>query len=181
MDCNSRNDTHIALLIEGYPRTGYQTYARLTGGSSGGLCVGRLHPEYVAQKFGLERAKHYWLTSQKGPDAISPKALGSMVKLFRSELKGRMGGKVLLDGLEYLLLFHDVGKVMSLLDEIDDLLKEADVTMLVLLDPHIFEPRDLERLWEAYPQLSREELLGDENADQGVELSAMTGPEYAHL
>lgn len=181
MNSNARNDTRIALLIEGYPRTGYQAYARLSKGSSGGLCIGRLHPDYVAQKYGLERAKRYWLSSQKEVGTISPKALGGLVKLFRSELKGRAGGKILLDGLEYLLLFHDIGKIMAVLQEIDGLLKQADVTLLVLLDPHTFEPRDLERLWEAYPQLTSEMLLDDESVDQDVGVDALAGPEYADL
>ncbi|KQM11543.1 hypothetical protein AOA80_07585 [Methanomassiliicoccales archaeon RumEn M1] len=180
MNSNVKNDTRITLLIEGYPRTGYQTYARLIGGSSGGLCIGRLHPEYVAQKYGLQRAKRYWLSSQKEAGTISPKALGTLVKLLRSELKGRSGGKVMLDGLEYLLLFHDIGKVMGSLEEIDGLLKQADVTMLVLIDPHTLEPKDMERLWEAYPQLTSEELLDHEGAAQGLSMSTMIGQECAN-
>lgn len=181
MNSNARKDTRITLLIEGYPRTGYQTYARMVGGSSGGLCIGRLHPDYVAQKYGLERAKRYWLSSQKGVGTISPKALGALVKLLHSELRGRAGGMVLLDGLEYLLLFHDIGKMMGVLQEIDALLKQADVAMLVLLDPHTFEPRDLERLCDAYPKLTPEELLDDARAEQSIGMGALTGQECADL
>ncbi len=181
MNSNARKDTRITLLIEGYPRTGYQTYARLVGGSSGGLSIGRLHPDYVAQKYGLERSKRYWLSSQKGAGTISPKALGALVKALHSELRGRAGGTVLLDGLEYLLLFHDIGKMMGILQEIDGLLQQADVTMLVLLDPHTFEPRDLERLWEAYPKLTSEELLDDARAEQSIDINAIAGKECADL
>jgi hypothetical protein len=154
-----KEDSRISLLIEGYPRNGYQTYCRIIGHSTSGLCISRLHPDYVAQKYGLERSKRYWLSGQKGDDVIAPKSLGQLVKVIRSELRGRSGGKILLDGLEYLLLFNDMGKVMNALDEIDNLLKSADVELVVSLDPLTFEQKDLDRLWIAYPRYTSEELL----------------------
>jgi hypothetical protein len=88
MNCDAR----ISLLIEGYPRTGYQTYSKIVKGSTSGLCFSRLHPDYVAQKYGLERSKRYWLSGQKGEDVISPKSIKQLVKTIRSELRGRAGG-----------------------------------------------------------------------------------------
>ncbi len=184
MNDNVKNDTRIALLIEGYPRTGYQTYARLIGDSTGGLCIGRLHPDYVAQKYGLERAKRYWLSSRKDKGAIAPKSMQNLVKIIRSELKGRVGGQVLLDGLEYLLLFHDLGKVMDTMAEIDALLKQADVTMLVLLDPLTLDQKDLDHLWDLYPRLTSEELLNAELPEQPQAIGGMgvlAGSQFADL
>ena len=177
------NDSHIALMIEGYPRTGYQTYAQIIGTSSSGLCIGRLHPDYVAHKFGLERAKRYWLSSIKDEGAIAPKPVHNLVKIIRSELKGRAGSKVLLDGLEYLLLFNNIDKVLDALNEIDALLKQGDVTMFVLLDPLALEQNDLDRVISMYPSFTSEDLLNSElPMERTIEdVTMMAGSQFADL
>lgn len=154
-----KEDSRITLLIEGYPRHGYQTYAQIIGTSSGGLCISRLHPDYVAQKYGLERTRRYWLSGQKGDDVISPKSMHNLIRTVRSELRGRAGGAVLLDGLEYLLLFNDMSKVLAALQEIDALLRQADVELVIAVDPLTMEQRDVERLWASFPRYTAEELL----------------------
>jgi hypothetical protein len=169
-----KGDSRISLLIEGYPRSGYQTYCKITGNSTSGLCISRLHPDYVAQKYGLDRSKRYWLSGQKGDDVIAPKSLNQLVKVIRSELRGRSGGKVFLDGLEYLLLFNDMGKVMGMLEEIDSLLRAADVELFVSLDPLTFEQKDLDRLWMAYPRYTSEQLLGRFTTEESTPI-ACTG------
>lgn len=180
-----KDGSHISLLIEGYPRTGYQTYAKMVGGSTSGLCIGRLHPDYVAQKYGLDRAKRYWLSGQKGEDVIPPKSLHHLVKVIRSELRGRSGGVVLLDGLEYLLLFNDMAKVMAALQEIEVLLRQARVEMVVILDPLTLEDRDAERLGDAFPRYTAEELLNREVTIQpqqiGGGVPTTSGPAMADL
>ncbi len=152
-------DSKISMLIEGYPRNGYQTYSRIVRGSKRGLCISRLHPQYVANKYSLDAAKRYWLSNQRGDDAITPKSLHQLVKILRIELRDRSGGTIFMDGLEYLLIFNDMSKVMAALKEIDDLLRTANVELIISVDPLTFEQRDLEKLWTSFPRYTGEELL----------------------
>ena len=170
-----KSDSRISLLIEGYPRTGYQTYSKIVGRSTAGLCISRLHPDYVAQKYGLDRARRYWLSGQKGEDVIAPKPLHQLLKVIRSELRGRTGSVMFFDGLEYLLLYNDMGKVMAALEELDGILKQADVEMVVAVDPLTFEPKDVERLWSSFPRYTAEELLQKHSMSQSPQTS-VTGP-----
>jgi hypothetical protein len=153
-----KNDSKISLLLEDYPRNGYQIYSKMVGRSTRGLCISRLHPDYVAQKYGLEMSKRYWLSSQSGDDVIGPKSLNQLLKVIRLELRGRSGGTILLDGLEYLLLFNDMNKVLGILEQIDSLLKEAKVEMIVSMDPLTFEQKELDILWAAFPHYSSDGL-----------------------
>jgi hypothetical protein len=166
-----KSDSRISLLIEGYPRTGYQTYSRIVGRSIKGLCISRLHPEYVAQKYGLEMSKRYWLSGQKGDEVIAPKSLHQLIKVVRSELRGRSGGSVFMDGLEYLLLFNDMGKVMAAIEEIDTLLKAANVELIISVDPLTFEQRDIEKLWTSFPRYTTEEMLVKHSIEQPQHIS----------
>lgn len=169
-----KSDSKISLLIEGYPRNGYQTYSKIVGRSTSGLCISRLHPDYVAQKYGLELAKRYWLTSQRNDDAIAPKSLHQIIKTLRLELRGRAGGTIFMDGLEYLLLFNDMNKVMVALDEIDDLLKAANVELIMSIDPLTFEQRDLEKLWSLFPRYNCDEMLCKHAVAKSQHISSVT-------
>jgi hypothetical protein len=173
-----KGESRISLLIEGYPRTGYQTYSKIVGRSTSGLCISRLHPDYVAQKYGLEMSKRYWLSGQKGDEVIAPKSLHQLIKVVRSEMRGRSGGCMFMDGLEYLLLYNDMGKVMSAMEEIDIILRSADVEMVVSVDPLTFEQKDVERLWRTFPRYTAEEMLLKHSIGQPQNIS-LTAPTSA--
>lgn len=161
-----KNDSKISMLIEGYPRNGYQTYSVIAGSSTDGLCISRLHPDYVAQKYGLDAVKRYWLTSQRGDDAITPRSLHQLIRTIRNELRGRSGGTIFMDGLEYLLIFNDINKVMTALEEIDGLLRAANVELIVSVDPLTFEQRDLDKLWASFPRYTSDELMSKHSVTQ---------------
>ncbi|MBI0584170.1 MAG: DUF835 domain-containing protein [Methanomassiliicoccus sp.] len=172
-----KNDSRISLLVEGYPRNGYQTYSKLVGRSTSGLCISRLHPDYVAQKYDLEMSKRYWLSNQSGEENIAPKSLNQLVKVVRSELRGRSGSKIFLDGLEYLLLFNDMNKVLDTLSEIDSLLKAARAELVMAIDPLTFEQKDLERMWGAFPRYTAEELLAKYSVGGSINIPTSIGAE----
>ena len=157
----------ISLLVEGYPRYGFQTYSEMLGYGLNGLCISRLHPEYMIEKFGLQRTKCYWLSSQKGEDILSPKSLNGIVKKMKTELKGTSCRLVFFDGLEYLLLWNDITKIFAMLDQIDGLLEEH-IGMVIPVDPLTLERKDVEKLWSTYPRYGPSEL---------VALIAHTGPQ----
>ena len=100
------------------------------------------------------------------------------------ELRGRSGGTIFLDGLEYLLLFNDMNKVLGILEQIDSLLKEAKVEMMVSMDPLIFEQRELETLWDAFPHYSSDELKAKYSGQSSAAVApvrAMASPPKASL
>jgi hypothetical protein len=147
----------ISLLLERHPRIGLLTFSKAIGACAKGVCISRLHPDYVAQKFGLDRRRCYWLSGCKGKEVLTPRMLGKMVKVIRSEAKEK-GDVVFFDGLEYLLLFNDMARVMAFLEEVDLFLGKVEAEMIVCIDPLTFEQKDLDRLWAAYPQCTPEEM-----------------------
>jgi len=142
--------SRISLLMEGYPRIGFQVYSRILESGWDGVCITRLHPEYVQQKHGLNNTECFWLSGRKGKGTISPKTLSQLVKVVRTEAKGKDGALVFLDGLEYLLMYNDITKVMDALKEIDRNLARSNGEMIICIDPLTLEKRDVERLWECY-------------------------------
>jgi hypothetical protein len=146
------NNSRISLLVEGYPRSGFKVFSTLSKVNENSICITRLHPDYVAEKFNVRGRKCYWLSGCKGKDIISPKSLGQLVKIIKSDAKaGRP--VVFLDGLEYLLLWNEMNKVISALEEIQDILVATNGTMAICFDPLTLEQKDLKKLWALYPKM----------------------------
>ena len=148
----NHDNSRISLLVEGYPRSGFKVFSNLSKVNENSICITRLHPDYVAEKFNVKGRKCYWLSGCKGKNIISPKALGQIVKMVRADAKA---GKpvIFLDGLEYLLLWNEMSKVIAALDEIQDILVATDGTMVICFDPLTLEQNDLKKLWVLYPKM----------------------------
>lgn len=139
----------VSLLVEGYPRNGFQVFSRYLAGEDG-VCITRLHPEYVVEKYGLNNSKFHWLSGVKQKGALSPKNVSDLVKQVRAEIKtGRR--KFFLDGLEYLLLWNDMNRIIASLKDIEKMLDAVEGSIIVSIDPLTFEERDIKRLWDSFP------------------------------
>ena len=164
-------DAKVSLLMEGYPRNGFTVFSNYLGKDQG-VCITRLHPEYVVEKYGLKNSRFHWLSGVKQQGTLSPKNVSGLVKQVRGEIKeGRR--KFFLDGLEYLLLWNDMNGIVSSLKEIERELEKAEGSMIVSIDPLTFEEKDLRKLSGSFPHLSEEIIAGsqrtdaDEPADKG--------------
>lgn len=163
----------ISLLVEGYPRYGFQVFSKMLDDRRKGICITRLHPDYVVQKFNLRNVKCHWLSGCKGKDVVSPKSLNQIVRILKAIVKTDKDTVVFLDGLEYLLIWNDMGKIMSSLSEIDSALSGTDSEMLVCIDPLTFEQRDLDRLYEEFPKRNASEMLESGTSSQSQRTSAV--------
>jgi hypothetical protein len=149
----------ISLLVEGYPRYGFDALSMLQESGWEALCITRLHPEYVTQKYGLEGTTCLWLSSRKGAKTLSPKSTAQMVKAIKSALSKKKDMIIFLDGLEYLLMWNDMARVMSALKEIKKLLQNTGCEMLICIDPLTLEQRDLDKLYNCFPAHSANEVV----------------------
>jgi len=149
----------VSLLTESYPRYGFDALSMLIRTGWDALCITRLHPEYVIKKYDLRGTDCLWLSSKKGKGVLSPRSLNQMVKAVKAALKNCQNVIIFLDGLEYMLMWNDMGKVISTLREIDGLIRERNAEMLVCLDPLTLEQRDLERLELEFPTCSTTEVV----------------------
>jgi hypothetical protein len=162
-------DRNVVMMVEGYPRLGFKAFGDMISDSVSSICISRLHPEYVAEKFSLTGPKFYWLTGNKGDDVVSPKSLSHIVKSIKRDSKGKKT-IVFLDGLEYLLLWNDMKKVLTSLDEIGNMLKAGGGALYVSIDPLAFEQKDIERIWAMFPRIEASELV-KERSQQNASVS----------
>lgn len=148
--------TKVSLLVDGYPRNGFLIFSKYLSGENG-VCITRLHPEYVMEKYGLVNSKFHWLSGVKQKGTLSPKNVADLVKQVRSEIK-EGNKKFFLDGLEYLLLWNDMNNIVTALRDIERLLNGVQGSMLVSIDPLTFEERDMKELCGAFPKFDASSL-----------------------
>lgn len=154
----SDNGSNVRMLKESYPRYGFEALSMLIESGWDALCITRLHPDYVRQKFGLGSTKCLWLSSRKGEDCLSPKSMSHLVREIKGHLSGEGNTVVFLDGMEYLLLWNAMSKVLSTLKEIDSLMSKENGEMLMCIDPLTLEKKDLDRL-DRFPHHSAYEVV----------------------
>ena len=81
--------------------------------------------------------------------------MAALVKQVKAEVKdGRR--KFFLDGLEYLLLWNDMNRIVTSLKDIEELLQDVGGDVLVSIDPLTLEEKDLRKLRESFPPLDFE-------------------------
>jgi hypothetical protein len=148
---------NVTVMVEGYPRVGFKAFSNMTSDGTAGICISRLHPEYVAEKFDLRGPKFFWLTGNKADTAISPKTLAPLVKAIKHEAKDRRL-LVFLDGLEYLLLWNDMKKVLGAMCEIGEALARHGGELYISIDPLTLEQNDLDRIYAIFPRVLATEL-----------------------
>ncbi|HSV41816.1 MAG TPA: DUF835 domain-containing protein [Methanomassiliicoccales archaeon] len=144
-------EKNVKMLVEGYPRIGFKLFSQMISDDANNVCITRLHPDYVAEKYALTKPKYYWLSGNKATNTISPKSLGPLLRTVRHECRGKKT-VIFLDGLEYLLLWNDMKKVLSCLQEIGDELAMNGGSLYVCIDPLTFEQKDLDRIWAMFPK-----------------------------
>jgi|GEM_PF-1153817 len=149
----------ISLLVENYPRKGFHVLAKLMEKNGCGLCITRLHPEYVCSKFDLKNVECYWLSGCKGKQIIQPKSLGQLTRVVKSWLKENKNSVIFLDGLEYLLIWNDIGRIIDALNELDKVLVNSNSNMLICMDPLTLEQKDLNRISSVLKMRNAEEML----------------------
>ncbi len=145
------SDGKVTLLMEGYPRNGFTIFSNYLGKDQG-VCITRLHPEYVVEKYGLKNSRFHWLSGVKQQGTLSPKNVSGLVKQVRTEIRDGQR-KFFLDGLEYLLLWNDMSGIVASLKEIERDLRKAEGSMIVSIDPLTFEERDLKELRDSFPEM----------------------------
>ncbi len=163
-------DAKVTLLMEGYPRNGFAVFSNYLGKDQG-VCITRLHPEYVVEKYGLKNSRFHWLSGVKQQGTLSPKNVSALVKQVRGEIKDGHR-KFFLDGLEYLLLWNDMNGIVASLKEIEKDLEKTEGSLIVSIDPLTFEEKDLQKLKESFPEMAElsagsQQTGADEPADKG--------------
>ncbi|OPY31759.1 MAG: hypothetical protein A4E32_01361 [Methanomassiliicoccales archaeon PtaU1.Bin124] len=110
------------------------------------VCVSRMHPGQVMERWPLAKMTSYWLSQREGPWNIPPERLDRVKEAIADHLLKGINGVAILDGLEYLGIHNDFREINLMFEELNDLVMETRSILLIPLDPRLLEPLHLARL-----------------------------------
>jgi len=108
-----------------------------------GLVISRQHPDNVMRKYKLEGVRLVWLSTTLGKDYIDPHNLGSLTNVAGLFLNDNGKSVIVLDGLEYLMVHNDFGRVLKFMEYLNEMVMQRQAVLLISLDDRAFEPRQI--------------------------------------
>lgn len=107
-----------------------------------GLCITRVFPAKLRERFGLPDLPILWLSNVGKEDAVRPKDLEKL-SLSVEQFLTREKGVILMDGIEYLATNNNFLTVLRLLQSIRDQVAINDAIMILSANPATFETHHL--------------------------------------
>ncbi|MEE9224530.1 MAG: DUF835 domain-containing protein [Thermoplasmata archaeon] len=138
-------EAQIYLVEEGRPDLSYRLLARALTDGFPGLCVTRVYPEILKQRFDLENCTILWLSTAGQDEAIRPRDLERLSLLLEQFLSNNRG-VVLVDGIEYLITNNDFVTVLRLIQSIRDRVAMSEAIMIISLNPSTLGCQELNLL-----------------------------------
>ena len=111
-----------------------------------GLCFTKLEPQKVRTEYGVAKASLVWLTftETKTATTVNPKDLARLSSIISTEIANNPSKDVvLLDCLDQIIFANSFEKAKGLLKELRELCQENDATLLLSIDPEMFENEQL--------------------------------------
>jgi len=130
------------LVEEDQPGEVYRLFQEAIAHGRRGLCITRVYPQKLRERFGSEDLTILWLSNVGKDDAIRPKDLEKL-SLSVEQFVAREKGVVLLDGLEYLVTNNNFLTVLRLVQSMRDHVAVNNGVFLLSVSPPALENHQL--------------------------------------
>ncbi len=115
-------------------------------GGTPSLCITSIPPAQAKRRYGLEKMRMIWLSTQEVKDAISPADLDILRDTILEFVKRKKGGVVFLEGVEQLIATNGFNLTLKFLTDICEGISLHRAVLIVPLDPRAVEKRQLATL-----------------------------------
>ena len=108
-----------------------------------GLVVTREYPVSLREKYRLQVTPIIWLTESLGEMRIAPTSLTVLTDTIMRFMESNPNSIVLIEGIEYLVTFNELKKVLRTLDSLNETAWVTKSRLIVAFNPAAFDPKDL--------------------------------------
>lgn len=106
-------------------------------------CVSRIHPDHLNEDFGIPHEDSLWLSNTVGERNVNPLNVGILTDRLIRYFEESEDRVVLFEGLEYLVMQNDFGKVLRLVNYLYESVAVTKNIIIVSLDPRAFSAKEL--------------------------------------
>jgi len=135
-----------------------------------GLVITREFPDKLRKRFDLQVTPIIWLTESPGDRRIAPTSPAVLTDTLIRFMESNPNGIVLLEGVEYLVTFNELRKVLRQLDALNETAWVTKTRLLITIDPRAFDEKDLALL-----ERDREVLKGEDDIEDLKRRSMVKG------
>lgn len=147
------------IVKERAPDRSFLIFMELVERGVRGLCVARIHPDELRDRFGMEGVRLVWLTRSEKEETVlgalgadeefvSPTNLAGLASIMVKFIE-EGDGVIVLEGTEYLITHNSFDPVLKFLMKVNERALLKGVTLLLSIDPATMDIKE-------YQLLSRE-------------------------
>ncbi len=136
----------ICLFQEEKPAEAYQLVKEALRYGFTSLCISKLHPGKVKERYDVGEDSILWLAFEKGERTISPKDTDKLNKTVSEFVDGTQPGIVLLDCLDQIKFAKGFQKSLDILKDLRNLCSKNDSILLISVNPEMFEKQELQAI-----------------------------------
>ena len=127
-------DSSAYLIKESTPVEAYNLFTIALRSGKKGLCITRVFPKKVRERFGIADLPILWLSNVGKENSVRPKDLEKL-SLSVEQFLTREKGAILMDGIEYLVTNNNFITVLRLVQSIRDQVAINNGVLLISINP----------------------------------------------
>jgi len=127
------------------PDKARRIYSELVSNGNKGLCISRMHPDYLSREYGIKDSK--WIANEPGHTGPQPRVLTDIVKKYTSKNNGSV---VLLDALEYIMINNDFNTIMNMVENISE---DPNSSLIIGISSKCFDKKELALLKRNFEEI----------------------------
>ena len=135
-------DSSSYLVKETVPVEAYNLFTIALRSGKKGLCITRVFPQKVRERFGIADLPILWLSNVGKENSIRPKDLEKL-SLSVEQFLNREKGAILMDGIEYLVTNNNFITVLRLVQSIRDQVAINNAVLLISVNPSALDAHQM--------------------------------------
>jgi hypothetical protein len=130
------------IVEEGKPDYSFDLFVNLIDHGLPGLCISRIHPNILRERYKLKDAKVYWLSKVTGDNALNPADVGVIVHTIKKFLDEKEEATVLLHGIGNIITNTSFTVMVKVLDDLCEAIMVKNARLIIPVDPAAFDKKE---------------------------------------
>jgi hypothetical protein len=122
---------------------GMMFFTKLIAKGYTGMYITRQHPRHISKTYDTNGMNIIWLSTTLGNNYVDPHNISTLLNSIKSFVEKNEKNVIFLDGVEYLMINNVYSRVVKLIEQIKDMMVQANSILIISLDERAFEPKEL--------------------------------------
>lgn len=131
------------IVEESKPDYSFELFVNLIAHEVPGLCISRIHPNMLREKYKLKDANVYWLSKAPGGRTLNPADVGVIVHTIKKFLDENEEGAVLFHGIGNVITNTSFTVIIKVLDDLCETVMLKNARMIIPVDPDAFDKKEM--------------------------------------